>query len=195
MDPPKDSKLAAQPAKQDEEKPHPCVQFCWLIPLILAALDCPLMRALSWQEASVRNASRTRSSGTSAGLLIDGDTHEWYSKLLNNKPMPVCYDGFEPSGRMHIAQGIMKATNVNKLTKAGTHTLFMRISYNVYLHLGCQFIFWVADWFALMNDKMGGDIKKIQLIGRHMIEVRHRSTRCDSHESCHFRSGRLAAWT
>lgn len=23
-----------------------------------------------------------------------------------------------------------------------------------------------------MNDKMGGDIKKIQLIGRHMIEVR-----------------------
>lgn len=33
--------------------------------------------------------------------------------------MPVCYDGFEPSGRMHIAQGIMKANNVNKLTKAG----------------------------------------------------------------------------
>jgi len=24
--------------------------------------------------------------------------------LLAKKPQPVCYDGFEPSGRMHIAQ-------------------------------------------------------------------------------------------
>lgn len=24
--------------------------------------------------------------------------------LLDKKPQPVCYDGFEPSGRMHIAQ-------------------------------------------------------------------------------------------
>lgn len=24
--------------------------------------------------------------------------------LLANKPQPICYDGFEPSGRMHIAQ-------------------------------------------------------------------------------------------
>ena len=27
---------------------------------------------------------------------------------------------------------------------------------------GGQFIFWVADWFALMNDKMGGDWEKGQ---------------------------------
>ena len=40
-------------------------------------------------------------------------------RLLEKKPLPVCYDGFEPSGRMHIAQGVMKALNVNKLTKAG----------------------------------------------------------------------------
>jgi len=26
------------------------------------------------------------------------------------------YDGFEPSGRMHIAQGVFKAMNVNKCT-------------------------------------------------------------------------------
>lgn len=25
-------------------------------------------------------------------------------KLLANKPNPIAYDGFEPSGRMHIAQ-------------------------------------------------------------------------------------------
>ena len=74
--------------------------------------------------------------------------------LISKKPQPVCYDGFEPSGRIHIAQGIMKAINVNKLTQSG-----------------CKFIFLVADWFALMNNKMGGDLKKIQTVGKYMIEV------------------------
>jgi len=74
--------------------------------------------------------------------------------LLDKKPTPVCYDGFEPSGRMHIAQGALKAILVNKLTKCG-----------------CTFIFWVADWFALLNNKMGGDLKKIQTVGKYMIEV------------------------
>lgn len=75
-------------------------------------------------------------------------------RRLMNKPMPIAYDGFEPSGRMHIAQGVMKAINVNKLTKAGVH-----------------FKFWVADWFAQLNNKMGGDLKKIQTVGRYMVEV------------------------
>lgn len=74
--------------------------------------------------------------------------------LLEKKPLPVCYDGFEPSGRMHIAQGVMKALNVNKLTRSG-----------------CVFKFWVADWFALLNNKMGGDLKKIRKVGEYMIEV------------------------
>jgi hypothetical protein len=46
------------------------------------------------------------------------------------------YDGFEPSGRMHIAQGIFKVHNVNKCT---------------YRNNGGTFIFWIADWFALMK--------------------------------------------
>ncbi len=29
---------------------------------------------------------------------------------------------------------------------------------------GGSFIFWVADWFALMNDKMGGDLDKIKVL-------------------------------
>jgi len=66
------------------------------------------------------------------------------------------YDGFEPSGRMHIAQGVFKAMNVNKCTLEGTNA---------------KFIFWVADWFALMNDKMGGDLDKIRTVGRYLIEV------------------------
>jgi tyrosyl-tRNA synthetase len=61
------------------------------------------------------------------------------------------YDGFEPSGRMHIAQGIFKAINVNKCTKSGG-----------------KFVFWVADWFAFMNDKMGGDLDKIKVVGQYM---------------------------
>jgi tyrosyl-tRNA synthetase len=75
--------------------------------------------------------------------------------LLVKKPSPpVAYDGFEPSGRMHIAQGVLKALNVNKLTRAG-----------------CKFTFWVADWFAMLNHKMGGDLKKIRVVGQYFIEV------------------------
>lgn len=66
------------------------------------------------------------------------------------------YDGFEPSGRMHIAQGVFKAMNVNKCTAPGTNSTFT---------------FWVADWFALMNDKMGGDLEKIKIVGKYLIEV------------------------
>lgn len=34
--------------------------------------------------------------------------------------------------------------------------------------------FWVcrvADWFAQMNNKMGGDMKKIQTVGRYFVEI------------------------
>ncbi|KAJ8465625.1 hypothetical protein OPV22_028177 [Ensete ventricosum] len=40
--------------------------------------------------------------------------------LLVKKTVPDCYDGFEPSGRVHIVQGVMKVINVNKLTSAGS---------------------------------------------------------------------------
>ncbi|ESL07578.1 tyrosyl-tRNA synthetase [Trypanosoma rangeli SC58] len=74
--------------------------------------------------------------------------------LIAKKPNVRCYDGFEPSGRMHIAQGVFKAVNVNKCTQSG-----------------CEFVFWVADWFALMNDKMSGELEKIHIVGQYMIEV------------------------
>ena len=76
------------------------------------------------------------------------------NNLLNTKPNIVAYDGFEPSGRMHLAQGVLRAHNVNKFTNAGI-----------------KFKFWVADWFALMNLKLGGDLKKIQNAGKLMIET------------------------
>lgn len=81
-------------------------------------------------------------------------TKEELANLLVKKPNFIAYDGFEPSGRMHIAQGILKAVNVNKITESGG-----------------TFVFWVADWFAMLNKKMDGDLEKIQTVGKYMIEV------------------------
>src|SRR3989338_3066557 len=75
-------------------------------------------------------------------------------ELLYNKPHPIAYDGFEPSGQMHIAQGLMRAINVNKMIKAG-----------------CKFKMLVADWHAWANNKMDGDLDKIQTVGKYMVEV------------------------
>ena len=46
-----------------------------------------------------------------------GLQEEELMRLLEARAHPVCYDGFEPSGRMHIAQGVMRVINVNRLTK------------------------------------------------------------------------------
>lgn len=45
--------------------------------------------------------------------------------LLEKKPGFILYDGFEPSGRMHIAQGVFKAFNVNKCTQVGEFVFLM----------------------------------------------------------------------
>jgi len=81
-------------------------------------------------------------------------TVEELRELLQTKEHPITYDGFEPSGRVHIAQGILRAINVNKMIKAG-----------------CKFKMLVADWHAWANNKMGGDLEKIQLVGKFLIEV------------------------
>lgn len=60
----------------------------------------------------------------------------------------------EPSGRMHLAQGLMKKLIVDRMTKAGF-----------------TFILFVADWFALLNLKMGGKMEDIQTTGRYLIEI------------------------
>ncbi len=83
--------------------------------------------------------------------VIGGENLE---KLLTNKKEVIAYDGFEPSGRMHIAQGLLRAHNVNKFVESGV-----------------KFKFWVADWFALMNLKLGGDLNRIQKAGKLMIET------------------------
>lgn len=83
--------------------------------------------------------------------VIGGENLE---ALVKNKPEVIAYDGFEPSGRMHIAQGLLRAHNTN-----------------LFVDNGIKFKFWVADWFALMNLKLGGDLKKINLAGELMIHT------------------------
>jgi tyrosyl-tRNA synthetase len=36
---------------------------------------------------------------------------------------------------------------------------------------GCKFRFWVADWFAQLNNKMDGNLEKIRNVGAYMIEI------------------------
>jgi len=81
-------------------------------------------------------------------------TEDELKKLLESGEELIAYDGFEPSGQIHIAQGILRAINVNKMTKAGV-----------------KFKMLVADWHAMANNKMGGDLEKIQTVGRYFIEV------------------------
>jgi tyrosyl-tRNA synthetase len=81
-------------------------------------------------------------------------TEQELRELLQTKTRPAAYDGFEPSGRMHIAQGILRTININKMLKAGV-----------------RFKMLVADWFAYMNNKMGGDMEVIKKVGEFYIEV------------------------
>lgn len=74
--------------------------------------------------------------------------------LLNSSEKIIAYDGFEPSGQMHIAQGILRTININKMTQAGV-----------------TFKMLVADWHGFANNKMGGDIEKIKTVGKYFIEV------------------------
>ena len=45
----------------------------------------------------------------SIGTEIIGESN--LESLLKNKENIVAYDGFEPSGRIHIAQGLIRAIN------------------------------------------------------------------------------------
>jgi tyrosyl-tRNA synthetase len=81
-------------------------------------------------------------------------TEEELKTLLESGKQLVAYDGFEPSGNPHIAQGIMRAINISKMTKAGV-----------------KFKMLVADWHGWANNKMGGDLEKIKTVGKYLIEM------------------------
>jgi tyrosyl-tRNA synthetase len=49
----------------------------------------------------------------------------------------------------------LKAQHIRKLTAAGF-----------------RYTLWVGDWFAMINNKLDADLKKIQSVAKYMIEVR-----------------------
>lgn len=117
--------------------------------------------ALEWTDTLQQDYDRILSVGEECVTVTE--LKDLLLKKANNvsgvDPI-ILYDGFEPSGRMHIAQGIFKAVNVNKCT-----------SYFQTPNVAAKFVFWVADWFALMNDKMGGSLERIQVVGEYLQQV------------------------
>lgn len=82
------------------------------------------------------------------------DTKEELTKLIKSGGKIVAYNGFEPSGRIHIAQAIVTVLNAKVL-----------------VNNGCRVRLYVADWFAQMNHKLSGDLEKIKTVGRYFVEV------------------------
>ena len=74
--------------------------------------------------------------------------------LLETNEHPTAYDGFEPSGLAHLPFGVLRPILVDDMIKAGVR---MKL--------------WVADWFAWVNNKMGGDLQRIQEVGKYFVEV------------------------
>ncbi|HEY6283682.1 MAG TPA: tyrosine--tRNA ligase [Nitrososphaerales archaeon] len=74
--------------------------------------------------------------------------------LLETNEHPTAYDGFEPSGLAHLPFGVLRPILVEDMLKAGVR---MKL--------------WIADWFAWVNNKMGGDLEKIREVGRYFVEV------------------------
>ncbi|MHA1230432.1 MAG: tyrosine--tRNA ligase [Candidatus Helarchaeota archaeon] len=68
-------------------------------------------------------------------------------ELLETKEHPIAYNGFEPSGLMHLGTGLISAFKMMDLTQAGVHFKVL-----------------LADWHAFLNRKMGGDIEKIKKV-------------------------------
>jgi tyrosyl-tRNA synthetase len=81
-------------------------------------------------------------------------TESELKKVFETNSRPIAYDGFEPSGVAPIHFGLLRATNLKNMLKAG-------IKFRLYL----------ADYFGFINNKLGGDFDKIQTAGHYFIEV------------------------
>ncbi|MCL4371872.1 tyrosine--tRNA ligase [Candidatus Marsarchaeota archaeon] len=81
-------------------------------------------------------------------------TEQELEELLGSNAHPLVYDGFEPSGLAHLPFGIYRSKNIKKM-----------------LDIGMKFNIYIADYFAFVNKKMGGNIDHIRDVGRYFIEV------------------------
>lgn len=58
------------------------------------------------------------------------------------------YQGFEPSGLPHVATGLLWPKKLNEIASLGTEVTIL-----------------LADWHAMINDKLGGDLERIRASG------------------------------
>ena len=81
-------------------------------------------------------------------------TEEELKTLFETNDHPVAYDGFEPSGLAHLPVGAYRPIVLEKIMRTGI-----------------RFKLLLADTFAWINNKLGGDIERIRDVGRYFIEV------------------------
>ena len=81
-------------------------------------------------------------------------TREDLRTLLETKEHPVAYQGFEPSGFAHLGTGLTAAMKARDLINAGI-----------------RFKFFLAEWHAWINNKMGGDLDVIRKVGEYFQKV------------------------
>ncbi len=72
-------------------------------------------------------------------------TQEDLRALLETEEHPIAYNGFEPSGLVHLGTGVICAYKMKDFTEAG-------IRFKVFL----------ATWHAYLNNKLGGDLALIR---------------------------------
>lgn len=88
------------------------------------------------------------------GIAQEIVTEEELKNLFETNQHPLAYDGFEPSGIAPLHFGVYRTKNIKKL-----------------LSIGVKFNLYIADYFALINKKMGEDMEKIRNVGKYFIEV------------------------
>lgn len=103
------------------------------------------------KELSVDEKFELIRSVADGGEIIGEDE---LKQMLKSGKEIVAYDGFEPSGIAHIPFGLLRAENLKMMLKAG-------IKFKLYL----------ADYFAFINNKLGGDLNRIKRAGEYFIEV------------------------
>ena len=65
-------------------------------------------------------------------------------RVLENEEHPIAYNGWEPSGQVHLGTGVICAYKMKDLISAG-------IRFKAYL----------STWHAWLNNKLGGDLEVI----------------------------------
>jgi tyrosyl-tRNA synthetase len=79
-------------------------------------------------------------------------TPEELRKLLETKPKPTAYIGYEPSGFVHTGQLITSAKILD------------------FQNAGIEVTVFLADWHALINDKVGAKLENIRVCGEYLKE-------------------------